>query len=255
MTPDDLLGAYREDEGPDADARARLMGRLAALGEPGGSTAPKRVAMGPWLFGAAALAAAVALAWFMVPRQAQQARDTTQSMASDAATHPPVSGEAQTHIPAQSRPAPAPLPPIEALAPADPPAPATALAPPVRRETGVRRPTSPEAVEAPPPDRAPADTLAAEAAHLGRVRAFLSRRDAAGALASLKTYDATYTAPRLAEEAQALRTMARCTRDGADPSASVAFGRRHPGSMFRAQVERACGKGSTPTPEEKSAEG
>ena len=39
MTPDRMLEAFRESTGPDADARTRLMGRLAALGPPAPATA------------------------------------------------------------------------------------------------------------------------------------------------------------------------------------------------------------------------
>ncbi|MEM6294214.1 MAG: hypothetical protein AAGA54_23255 [Myxococcota bacterium] len=257
MTPDDLLSAYADAQGPDADAQARLMGRLAALGEPATVVPPKRARVGPWLFGAAVLAAAVALVWVVSPNRAQQVEDDRQSMAPNAATPSPVEGDATTRrpdaAPAQ-RTTPAVTPslpqvPVETL---DPPAPETS---PAERAPTTRRAPSPRRKPAAPQTPAqvePTDTLAAEATLLARVRGSLSRGDAAAALALLKTYDDTYETPRLAEEARALRTMARCTRDGPDEAAARAFTQRHRGSMFRAQVERAC---SPRSGQEKKSDG
>lgn len=249
MTPDRILEAFRDSTGPDADARTRLMGRLAALGPPTaptGATTPPRRAAWPWV-AVGAVAAAAALALWVAPREQTPIDDAPQpTMASDRAEAEVSEGRAtpRTTEPSSSgKPAPAVAPPApEHQAPA--PAPLEELerrskpAPKTRR-----RPAATALPPASKPEPEPADevdTLAEELRLISRARAALSRGDAATALSHLRTHASTFDAPRLSEEAAALRAMARCTRDGPDKASARAFGRAFPASMFRARVTSAC---------------
>lgn len=252
MTPDRMLEAFRDSTGPDADARTRLMGRLAALGPPAAPTrdaAPPRRAAWPWV-AVGALAAAAALALWIAPREQTPIDDAPQpTMASDRAETEVSGGRA---IPRTTEPSSAHSPRTPAVAPAtepespQPPDPAP-LEEIERRPTpppkARRRPAATTSPAASKPDPEPSDevdTLAEELRLISRARAALSRGDAATALSHLRTHASTFDAPRLGEEAAALRAMARCTRDGPDEASARAFGRTFPTSMFRARVTAAC---------------
>ncbi len=238
MNPDDLLEVYRESSGPDTDARARLMGRLAALGPPETGASKPRT-LWPWVAAAATLAAA-AVAFWLTPK-AQRAVDEgpNASLASDRAA---VSDTEGTAIPQAPREADPPLDdrrPEPALAPEPLPEPEPEREPePVRP----KRPRPAKPVPAPPADPPPVevDTLAAEAALIGKARAALAKGDAAATLGHLRSYDATFDPPTFHEEAAALRAMARCSRDGRDDDTATGFRRAYPRSMFRKRVQKAC---------------
>ncbi len=268
MNPDRMLEAFRESTGPDADARTRLMGRLATLGPPPAAPAPPRSAW-PWV-AVGGLAAAAALALWLVPRgQAKVEGSSDPSMASDQARVDAPDGRTvsapATREPAPTAPRSTPEPspnPIVEPAPIEPLE--TALEGPRKaRRRVVQQPPPKTTAETtaettappePPPPQAP-DSLAAELRLITQARSALSRGDAAAALTHLRAHADTFETPRLGEEASALRAMARCTRDGPDEDATGAFARRFPTSMFRARVKKACSpeRGPSDAPAKKNS--
>lgn len=96
-------------------------------------------------------------------------------------------------------------------------------------------------------ERPPSDTLGAEVAQLGRVEAALRRGRPAEALAALQGLEIR----QLAEQATALRAIARCEAEGRAGAPQVGAGsesaelrallERWPHSAFAARVRRACG--------------
>ena len=109
----------------------------------------------------------------------------------------------------------------------NPGAPASAEPPPHRRD--------PTSSRSPPPR----PSMAEEIRLIQRARAQLSRNQPKAALSTLAAYRKRFAAGTLREEADAVRTMARC-RLGEGRAA--AFTRTYPRSLFRQQVEQACKK-------------
>lgn len=268
---DDLLAAYRAQRGPDTAAQERLRDRLDALGPPQAASETEVVPLahaswtrrGAAVGGAiAALAAAVALGWWIRGDAAtsQPARDG--SLAADQAVVPQPQGTATRAMDRATKPrhpavAPQPVPPplAEPLPLEEPPA----EAPPARsaasaRPRPERAPTPAPPSAAAPPTEAPsaADSLAAEAARIGQARAALAGGHPATALALLANYDKTFPAATLAEEADAIRTMARCRTSASPGVLGRTFALRNPKSIFAKQVRDACPEHALPTAPEKS---
>lgn len=247
MRSDDLLEAYRESAGPDADARSRLMGRLAALGPPAEPSAPDRRVVWPWVVAAATLAAAAVALW-IAPRGQQVAHEQpSPTLASDRAADAETNGVVTPQTPPSRRRTddgsePEPEPESEPEAQPEFEAsgePEVQPEPKTRPRARTRMPRTPPAAPEPESPAPEADTLGAEAILIGKARAALSRGDAARALEHLEAFADAFTAPRLHEEAAALRAMAQCA---GNPNAKVsaAFSGAYARSMFRARVRKAC---------------
>jgi hypothetical protein len=249
---DDLLAAYRAERGPSRAQARRLWARLEAdVGAPEsvpriGSVVSGRgrtVAIAAVVLAAAAVAV---LALRPSGRRVQNDAPHEPSLAAheaksdrDAAT-----GEASNLTPPRraATPDPRPEPETSELPPSGDPASAPRVLP--RPPPRVRK-TSPHASEP-----AATDSLAQETALLRRARAALSEGRPAAAIEVLRDYDRRFSSPRLAEEADAVRTMARCRLSPDDPRALAdAFVARHGGSLFRKQVDAACA-----APEREDAE-
>lgn len=246
MRPEDLLAASRESMGPDVDARTRLMGRLAALGPPGEAAAPKR-RIWPWVVATTAVAAAVVALWGRPDSQRLVDTSGEVEQASDQASSREAGGVALPKAPATARQtrkdATVEPPLVPERVQTSRPEPATRGPKPQRTPAKPRNRPGAEApvVQVPAPLEPDAsETLAAEAALISRARGALSRGNAADALKHLREYETRFAAPHLAEEAAALRAMARCAAEGRDDERAAAFGREFPRSMLRKRVRRAC---------------
>ena len=257
MTPRDrdaLLSAYRAERGPSRAQAEKLWVRLsedvASSSGEGRVTGPasqrgRAVAIAAFVLAAAAIAVLV-----LRPsgRRVKGEAAEPPSMAAhgadadrEAATEPPRSRAAATgDLAVDDGALQVPAPPSAAPEPERVGPPATS---PSGRTTTTRPRATPRGLAPadPEPATSPSDSLAEETALLRRARSALSAGRPAAALELLEDYDQRFASPRLAEEAEAVRTMARCRQSPADPGAlSAAFLDRHPGSLFRKQVEAAC---------------
>jgi hypothetical protein len=238
-----LLAAFRDERGPGSMAEDRLWARLATDIEK--RSRPRSRQRSTWIVAAfaAAAAAVVIIAW-PEPR----VLDAQGSEAPSLLPHERDSGSggdvAQPSAPRTStREAPLPVN-AEASTPGDTDAPVNLVAPdaaePVRKRAprSSRRPPR-EATESPP--LVEQDSLAAETQLLRRARAALSRGNPQRALAVLAEYEREHPNGLLAEEADAVLTIAKC-RSTPSQGAQLArsFSARNGGSLFRAQVQAAC---------------
>lgn len=261
---DALLAAARRAQGPDASTTEQLWDRLEqdGLTDP----VPTTSAAAPWRWiavAAAVVAAAFVLGWWLrgAPMRAV-ATEQPRDMASREATQVAHGGQATPRAPhdsgatASAQPpavaAPTPLaepaPGLRPTAPAQSPRAAPNAAParaPARRNaapapTADSPPPTPTATPDPP---APVvvDTLAAEALAVQRARKALSQGKPSEAQALVAAYRRQYTTPKLAEEADAIDTIARC-RLVPDLGAKLRddFAGQYPGSLQQAGVDRAC---------------
>jgi hypothetical protein len=251
--PKDLLAAYRAERGPTRAQADALWSRLRSdVARP--SEVPRRVvpiagrSRGRAVAIAAVVLAAAAVAVLALRPSGRRAESTApedRSLSSHEASpdREGVASEAPSKTTRVDPPpereaiavddvAPAPAPEPEPDAPPDTRA-------PVRRP-GARKP----AVEAPAPVT---DSLAEETSLIRRARAALSAGRAAAAIDLLRDYEDRFASGRLAEEADAVRTMARCRQAPSDPGAlAEGFVARHGGSLFRKQVEAACAAADEP---------
>jgi hypothetical protein len=236
-----LLAAFRDERGPGSLAEDRLWARLRADIE--GTPRQRSRQRSTWIVAAFACAAAavVVIAW-PEPR----VLDAQSSEAPSLLPHERDGGSegdvAQASAPrASTREAPLPVD-AEADAPAD--APADVVAPDAVEPAKSRAPRSKHRAPREPAESAPPveqDSLAAETQLLRRARASLSRGNFEQALAVLAEYEREHPNGLLAEEADAVLTIAKCRStpsQGADLARS--FAARHGGSLFRAQVQAAC---------------
>lgn len=283
---DELLAAYRAERGPSDAAEQRLLDRLDALGPPPAALDPdvlpfakpspmrRGVAIGAAV---AALAAAVALGWWMRGDVAASEAEHDRSLAADRAVVPqnggtaksirgndvaPKSGRAQpavtpppapsTELAAEPEPAPEPAPTTGASRPG------TAATRPARSPSP-RRPEprpQPQPPHADPPVQTPsvADSLAAEARRVGQARRALAAGRPAKALSLLSGYEETFPGATLAEEADAIRTMARCRTSASPGVLGRAFALRRAKSIFAKQVRDACPERPLQTDEAKKSD-
>ncbi len=231
MTPEEIIHSYRRARGPAPRAANRVAARLDTLGPPPNVATPPAAASSTAVTSLAALgatSAAVVVALVAGAPDEQAPRPGTPAPANvptattkaHVATLPvaPAQAREEQGVP---RPAPAPRP---------------------RRRS--RTQASPRTKARPATIAPPADSLRAEIQALGRARAALLRGDVDDATRLLQRYEAQFTAPKLAEEADALRAMITCATRGPDQEHSRAFDRAHPRSMFQVQVARSC----TPKP-------
>jgi hypothetical protein len=249
--PKDLLAAYRAERGPTRAQADALWSRLRSdVARP--SEMPRRVvpiagrSRGRAVAIAAVVLAAAAVAVLALRpsgRRADSSAPADRSLSSHEASpdREAVASEAPSKTtrvdPPPEREAIAADEVETPLAP-EPDAPPDTRAP-VRRP-GVRKP----AVETPAPVT---DSLAEETSLIRRARAALSAGRAAAAIDLLRDYEDRFASGRLAEEADAVRTMARCRQAPSDPGAlAEGFVARHGGSLFRKQVEAACAAADEP---------
>lgn len=256
--PRDLLAAYRAERGPTRAQADELWSRLRddVARAP---AAPRRVvAIGDRSRGRAVAIAAVVLAAAAVAvlalrpsgRRAESTAPEDRSLSSHAASpdREAVAREGSskaTRVEPRPEPEaiaadevePAPAEPAPASAPPSDPRPGAQA--PMRRH-GPRKPV----VEAPAPIT---DSLAEETSLIRRARAALSAGRAGAAIDLLRDYEERFASGRLAEEADAVRTMARCRQAPSDRGAlAEGFVSRHGGSLFQKQVEAACAVADEP---------
>ncbi len=258
---DDLLAAYRAERGPSPHEQDQLWARLAADIADQEAVAPvvpigsrRRVVV----WAALGLAAAAALVvWWPTGTTVQagddgdakhlapHASERTDGDPRQAKTRTPetATGRMETRdasvAPDVDVPTPAPL--SEDPRPGEPTQVRAADALPIDGAT----PRPPRRAKTPAPKTEPAstptDSLAAETALIQRARAELSSGRAGVALQTLREYGKSFPKGRLAEEADAVGTMARCRMNPEDPSTLAdAFDARRTDSLFSRQVRAAC---------------
>jgi len=104
--------------------------------------------------------------------------------------------------------------------------------------------------ESEPHSQLASESLALEVRALRNAERALRDGNPGLALAFLQELDRQVPKGRLAEERDAADTLARCARGDHPFGVSLAaeFTERHPGSVYRARVEQACGETDSPAP-------
>jgi hypothetical protein len=235
-----MLSAYRAEERPADDVRARVWQRLeGAEPAPVAAPAPSKVRALRWAIVAVAAAAGIVLAVAGVRSSVLQEDDDPTRHPEAALQHEArESGGTvdvrtpETASPRRRRATPAPTPAPLEPAPLD----------------EVEVPDPPEAPKAAPrrkPTPAPSEpepALAAETKLLKRARASLTSGDTARCLAALAEHTRRFPSGVLAEEREALRAIALCTGDSDDGGTAAArtFSAKYPASPLLPRVRSAC---------------
>lgn len=256
MTPRDrdaLLSAYRAERGPSRAQAEKLWVRLSEdVADPSseGRVAGPVSQRGRAVAIAAFVLAAAAIAVLVLRPSGRRVKGEAAEPPSMAAHGADADREAATELPRSRAAATSDLavddgalqmPASPSVEPESERVGPRATSQPGRTTTRPRATPRGLAPADPEPGTSPSDSLAEETALLRRARSALSAGRPAVALELLEDYDQRFASPRLAEEAEAVRTMARCRQSPADPGAlSAAFFERHPGSLFRKQVDAAC---------------
>jgi hypothetical protein len=249
-----LLAAYRDERGPSPVDEERLWIRVRAnldhaqRGVRGGSR-PSRGSL--WLVAAlvSAAAAAILIAW-----PGRRVVDTHRPE-SDPALLQHDRGEGALRETTE-RPIPRPIavPEASSSEPTEPPPTAAPQEDPATRDargpiSEVRRSRAPRngprtldpAGKADPAPSVDQDSLAAETQLLRKAREALTRGEPDRALTVLAEYERTHPRGLLAEEADAVRTIAKCRlHRSAGPELARSFSARHRTSLFLAKVQAAC---------------
>ena len=239
---DGLLAAFRAERGPSREVEERLWARLRADvdASPNGrldASAPRR-----YLWGIAALAAAAAaivvMRWPGGDELALQGADGTPSMAA----------HERSAVTDAKLAVPSPGSPVDAEPPREDPTHEAALeqSPEIEAaaivEPDPRRPTTSRAQQRRSRGAEAQDSLAEETRLLRQARAALGQGEPQRALAVLSEYARAHPSGQLTEEADAVRTIAKCRlqpTEGRELARS--FSVHHRGSLFRGQVQTACG--------------
>jgi hypothetical protein len=255
-TRTELLAAYRDGTGPPRAVEDALWSRLELERSPTAMDAGCSQRAGPRAspsrrrdaVAVALVVAALVVAWLVGwPREALDStgdRDAV-SLSADARmqrrdpTDPAVVREIPR--PRPERPSDEPADTSDAAAVVEPPKPDHRPSKAARRPRANAPTSEPARVDPPPSD------LAEEAASIERARATLHQGSAERALAILADYERRFETGALAEEARALKAIARCAVGPGSVQAAEQFLSRYPSSMFRRRVEASCTAGRAGT--------